>query len=83
VAPLGAVLGREFASRPLARVAGYPDAELAAALERLAGSELIFARGAPPHATYRFKHALVRDAAYASLLRARRQQLHAVIARSL
>jgi predicted ATPase len=83
VAQIGAVIGREFSYRLLASVAGYPDAELAAALERLAGSELIFARGAPPHATYRFKHALVRDAAYASLLRARRQQLHAVIARSL
>jgi class 3 adenylate cyclase/predicted ATPase len=83
VAQIGAVIGREFSYQLLASAAGYPDAELAAALERLAGSELIFAQGSPPQATYRFKHALVRDAAYASLLRARRQQLHAVIARSL
>ena len=50
------------------------------ALEQLVSSELIFVRGAPPEATYTFKHALVRDAAYASLLKSRRQELHARIA---
>jgi predicted ATPase len=83
VAQIGAVIGREFSYGLLASAAGYSDAELTAALERLVDSQLIFGRGSPPNAVYRFKHALVRDAAYASLVRGRRQQLHATIARNL
>ena len=59
------------------------DDELRFALERLAEAELVFRRGDPPDATYTFKHALVRDAAYQTLLRSRRQQLHARIAHVL
>jgi predicted ATPase len=54
-----------------------------AALEELVNAELVLRRGTPPHATYIFKHALVEDAAYASLLKGKRQQLHAAIAREL
>lgn len=52
-----------------------------AALEELVNAELVLRRGTPPHATYIFKHALVEDAAYASLLKGKQQQLHAAIAR--
>jgi predicted ATPase len=60
-----------------------PDAELQAALDRLAAAELVFGRGTPPEASYTFKHALVRDAAYQSLLKSKREQLHARIAQIL
>ena len=77
VAQLGAVLGREFAYELLAAVSPLPDTELQAALHRLVQAELVFRRGQPPEATYLFKHALVQDAAYGSLLRSVRQELHA------
>jgi predicted ATPase len=80
VAQIGAVIGREFDHELLAAVAPLSGHELAHALTELVDSELVFRRGAPPHATYTFKHALVQDAAYASLLRGKRQQLHARIA---
>jgi len=64
----------------LEAVAGRPEDQLRGALDRLVASELVFRRGAPPDATYSFKHALVQDAAYQSLLRSRRQQLHGRIA---
>ena len=80
VAQIGAVIGREFAHALLAAVAGRPEDQLRDALDQLVASELVFRRGAPPDATYSFKHALVQDAAYQSLLRSRRQQLHARIA---
>ncbi|MGE3294947.1 MAG: AAA family ATPase, partial [Geminicoccaceae bacterium] len=80
VAQIGAVIGREFGQELLAAVASLPDDELARALGELVGSELVFRRGLPPHAVYTFKHALVQDAAYASLLRGKRQQLHGRIA---
>jgi predicted ATPase len=80
VAQIGAAIGREFSYELLAAVARMPDDQLRPALEQLASAELVFARGTPPDATYTFKHALVQDAAYSSLLRARRQQLHAAVA---
>ena len=84
VAQIGAVIGREFSYELLAAVARpCPKTELRAALDQLVASELVFRRGAPPDATYSFKHALVQDAAYQSLLKSRRQQLHARIARVL
>ena len=83
VAQIGACIGREFDHELLAAVVPLPDGDLAAALERLVAAELVFRRGIPPAATYIFKHALVRDAAYQSLLRKRRQELHAKIATAL
>ena len=76
VAQLGAVLGREFAYEVLAAVASLGEPALPEALEQLVGAGLLFRRGQPPEAHYRFKHALVQDAAYASLLKSTRQQLH-------
>jgi predicted ATPase len=80
VAQIGACLGREFDHKLLSAVVPLPDAELQAALDQLVAAELVFRRGIPPATTYIFKHALVRDAAYESLLRKRRQALHARIA---
>ncbi|HEX6113134.1 MAG TPA: hypothetical protein VFZ10_12545 [Geminicoccaceae bacterium] len=81
VAQTGAVIGREFSYELLAAVADRAEEELRAALDRLVSSELIFRQGTPPEAIYTFKHALVQDAAYQSLLKSRRQQLHARIAK--
>jgi predicted ATPase len=83
VAQIGAVLGREFSYELIQPVAQRSDAELQAALARLTEAGLLFCRGAPPHASYLFKHALVQDAAYGTLLRARRQELHARVAAAL
>ena len=83
VAQIGAVIGREFGHELLAAVSPLLRAELDAALDQLVSSELVFRRGAPPEATYTFKHALVQDAAYQSLLKSKRQQLHARIAHVL
>ena len=83
VAQIGAAIGREFSHALLAAVADRPEPELHAALDQLVHSELIFRRGAPPEATYSFKHVLVQDAAYGILLKSRRQQLHARIAEVL
>jgi predicted ATPase/class 3 adenylate cyclase len=80
IAQIAAVIGREFSHELLAPVAERPEAELLEALGRLSEAGLVFSRGAPPHATYLFKHALVRDAAYGSLLRRPREELHARIA---
>jgi class 3 adenylate cyclase/predicted ATPase len=80
IAQIGAAIGREFSYELLAPVADRREAELQDALGRLGEAGLVFCRGAPPHATYLFKHALVRDAAYGSLLRRRREELHARIA---
>ena len=80
VAQVGAAIGREFSYELLRGVTAKEEGELRHALEQLVESELIFRRGTPPNATYTFKHALVQDAAYASLLKSRRQQLHADIA---
>jgi len=83
VAQIGAVAGREFHYELLRAVAGLPRDKLETALEQLVGSELIFRRGEIPHAIYSFKHALVRDAAYSSLLISRRGHLHAAMANAL
>jgi predicted ATPase len=83
VAQIGAVIGREFSHELLAAVAPMSANLLGDALEQLVSSELVFRRGAPPDAIYTFKHALVQDAAYQSLLKSRRQQLHARIAEAL
>jgi class 3 adenylate cyclase/predicted ATPase len=79
VAQLAACIGREFSHELIAAVAALPAPELDRALAELISAELVFPRGAPPDATYSFKHALVQDAAYQSLLKSRRQQLHARI----
>ena len=81
LAQMGAVIGREFSHELIAAVADRPQERLESELNQLVVSELVFRRGAPPDATYSFKHALVRDAAYQSLLKSRRQQLHARVAR--
>jgi class 3 adenylate cyclase/tetratricopeptide (TPR) repeat protein len=83
VAQIGAVAGRDFHYELLNAVAGLPRERLEEALGQLEQSELIFRRGEIPHAVYTFKHALVRDAAYAGLLRSRRAHLHSVIANAL
>ena len=80
VAQIGAAIGREFAHELLAAVASMDDDRLQDSLDQLVASELVFRRGNPPTATYIFKHALVQDAAYQSLLKSRRQQLHARVA---
>jgi len=72
--------GREFSHALLAAVAHKPDAELGSALDRLIQADLLFRQGVPPHASYLFKHALVQDAAYGTLLREPRRTLHARIA---
>ena len=82
VAQIGAVIGREFSYELLAPPSPCPSGELRGA-RAARPAELIFRRGAPPEATYIFKHALVQDAAYQSLLKSRRQQLHARIAEVL
>lgn len=84
VAQVGAVIGREFYHQLLAAtVAPLEEDELEVALGRLLTAGLIFRRGVPPNATYRFKHALVQDTAYTSLLKTRRQRLHKEIANLL
>jgi class 3 adenylate cyclase/tetratricopeptide (TPR) repeat protein len=83
IAQIGAAIGREF-SYPLIRaVVARDDAALKIALTELEHAELVYRRGAPPEAVYSFKHALVRDAAYESMLKSRRQRLHGQIARVL
>ena len=83
VAQIGAAIGREFSHALLAAVTHKAEAELQSALDRLMAAGLLFRQDAPPHATYLFKHALVRDAAYGTLLREPRHALHASIAETL
>src|SRR6516162_2439329 len=83
IAQIGAAIGRNFSHDLIAAVAAKPDRELRLALDQLIGAGLIFARGTPPEATYLFKHALVQDIAYGTLLRRQRQELHARIADAL
>ena len=83
VAQIGAAIGREFSHPLLAAVVRKPEAELRSALDRLITAGLLFRQGVPPHATYLFKHALVQDAAYGTLLREPRRALHARIAETL
>jgi tetratricopeptide (TPR) repeat protein len=79
IAQIGAVIGREFRHELILAVAGLEDSVLTAGLERLAEAGLVLRRGTPPLASYLFKHALIQDISYASLLKSRRQQLHAKI----
>jgi predicted ATPase len=83
VAEFGAAIGREFSDVLLVSVMRKPEAELTSALNRVVEAGLLFRRGVPPHATYLFKHALVQDAAYGTLLREPRRALHARIAEAL
>jgi class 3 adenylate cyclase/predicted ATPase len=83
VAQIGAAIGREFSHALLAAVAPNAGEDLGSALNRLIRAGLLFRQGVPPHATYLFKHALVRDAAYSTLLREPRRALHARIAAAL
>jgi class 3 adenylate cyclase/tetratricopeptide (TPR) repeat protein len=83
VAQIGAALGRSFSHELISAVAGMPQQQLDDALEQLVRAELMFRRGTPPDAEYSFKHALVQDAAYSTMLRSRRLQLHAQIGKVL
>jgi predicted ATPase len=83
VVQIAATLGRQFSHELISAVAEMPQPRLERALEQLIRAELVFRRGTPPDAAYTFKHALVQDAAYSTLLRPRRQQLHGRIATTL
>ena len=83
IAQIGAAIGREFSYRLIAALAPVSGPSLHTALAHLAACELIFVRGEPPDSTYIFKHALVQDAAYATITRSKRQQLHSRIADAL
>ena len=83
VAQIGSAIGREFDYKLLTAVAGLPEGQLQAALSQLEVAGLVFRRGRTPEAIYAFKHALVQDAAHDSLLKGRRQQLHARIAEAI
>jgi class 3 adenylate cyclase/tetratricopeptide (TPR) repeat protein len=83
IAQIGAVIGREFSYDLLAAVTGLDTTTLGGALDRLGDAGLVFQQGSLPHASFLFKHALVQEAAYATLLRGPRQNLHARIAIAL
>jgi predicted ATPase len=83
IAQLGAILGREFSYALLHAVSDRAEGSLQQELRQLVESELVFQSGAPPQAQYLFKHALVQDTAYQSLLKSRRQQLHQQVAQVL
>jgi len=83
VAQIGAAIGREFSHALLSAVVSKPEPELSSGLDRLIAAGLLFRQGVPPHASYLFKHALVQDAAYSTLLREPRRALHARIADTL
>ena len=83
IAQVGAAIGREFSYTLLRALVGRDEAALRHALDQLEEAELVFRRGEPPDALYTFKHALVRDAAYETLLKSRRHQLHGQIAHLL
>jgi class 3 adenylate cyclase len=83
VAQIGSVIGRGFSYKLLKAIAGMDDAPLEAALEKLSDADIVLVQGALPESDYRFKHALIQDAAYENLLRSRRQVLHRRIAETL
>ena len=83
VAQMASCIGREFGHELLTKIALLPESELAVALVGLIEAELIYRRGLPPEATYQFKHALVRDAAYESLLKEKRRAIHTRILTAL
>src|SRR5262249_3959758 len=83
LAQLGATLGREFSYNLLQAVSTWDEGTLQRGLHQLVEAEFLYQRGLPPHATYRFKHALIQEAAYQCLLRSTRQQYHQRIAQAL
>src|SRR5215472_4602036 len=83
IAQMGAAIGREFSYDLLAAIARRTEAELREALGRLVDAGLVIHRGSPPQATFVFKHALVQDAAYSTLLRSQRRELHACVSKVL
>ncbi|MFN0179287.1 MAG: AAA family ATPase, partial [Gemmatimonadales bacterium] len=83
VAQLGSVLGRQFAYEMVQAISAVEDIKLKDGLGQLVGEELLYQRGRPPRATYTFKHALIQDAAYQSLLKRTRQHVHDQVARLL
>ncbi|MGY3138288.1 class 3 adenylate cyclase/tetratricopeptide (TPR) repeat protein [Bradyrhizobium sp. USDA 4501] len=83
MAQIGAALGRSFSHELISAVAAMPQQQVDGALAQLASAELVFQRGTPPDAEYTFKHALVQDAAYSTMLRGRRQQIHTRVATTL
>jgi class 3 adenylate cyclase/tetratricopeptide (TPR) repeat protein len=83
VAQVGAVIGAEFSYELLHAIHPIADHDLQSALQRLTDAELLYARGIAPDATYQFKHALIRDAAYEALLKSRRRELHYTVARTI
>jgi tetratricopeptide (TPR) repeat protein len=83
VAQIGSVIGRGFSYRLLREVAGMAEALLQASLEKLAEADMVLVQGLPPDSDYRFKHALIQDAAYENLLKSRRQGLHHRVAEIL
>ena len=83
VIQIGAVIGNEFSFELLHAIHPIPDEELQRLLHSATDAELVYVRGIPPEASYQFKHALIRDAAYEALLRSRRKELHSQIAEVL
>ena len=83
IAQLGAVIGRDFPFRLISKVSDRTEAVLMADLDSLVKSGLVFQKGTPPEANYSFKHALVQDTAYESLLRRRREELHGRVAEAI
>jgi class 3 adenylate cyclase/predicted ATPase len=83
VAQVGSVIGRGFSYKLLQAVAGLDDAQLEVALEKLSDADIVLVEGVLPESDYRFKHALIQDAAYENLLKSRRQVLHRRIAETL
>jgi class 3 adenylate cyclase len=83
VAQIGSVIGRDFSYSLLRALADMEEAPLQSALERLADADVLLVQGLPPEAEYRFKHALIQDAAYENLLKSRRQVLHRRVAEIL
>jgi class 3 adenylate cyclase/predicted ATPase len=83
IAQIGSAIGREFSYELIAAVAPMSEVQLKKALEKLTGSGLVFQKGEPPHAVYMFKHALIQDVAYDSLLKRKLRVLHAAIAQAI
>jgi tetratricopeptide (TPR) repeat protein len=83
IAEIGAAIGREFSQELIGAVSEWPETDLNDALDQLVASELVYRRGTPPDALYTFKHALVQEAAYESLLKTKRRSMHRVIAEAL
>src|SRR6202165_3936528 len=83
VIQIGAVIGSEFSYELIHAVYPIAETDLQAALRTLTDAELLYVRGIAPDATYQFKHALIRDAAYEALLKSRRKELHQRVARTI